>query len=120
VQLSGGYVNAIDSGSALSLPRETFRIGPEFFDPSVPGMLDDGLGRLYYFPPGALDLGNGIVSLPLPGRVSDFYTAGLMFNYRFSGRLSGYLAYNYSLRTSDLQLRNFNQNTVMLGLNYQF
>jgi hypothetical protein len=120
LQLTGGYVNSKDSGSALSLPREAFRIGPESFRPGVPGMVDDGLGELYYFPPGAADLGNGIVSLPLPGQISDSYTVGLALNHRFSNKLSGNLSYTYSLRSSDLQLRNFNQNTVMLGLNYQF
>jgi hypothetical protein len=120
LQLSVGYVNSTESGSALSLPRDAFRIGPESFDPSIPGMVDDGQGELYYFPAGAVDLGNGIVSLPLPGRVSDSYTAGLTLNYRFSNKLSGNLSYTHSLRSSDLQLRNFSQNIVMLGLNYQF
>jgi len=119
-QLSGGYVNSTDSGSELSLPREAFRIPPESFDPTIPGMVDDGLGELYYFPPGSVDLGNGIVSLPLPGRVSENYTAGLTLSYRFSNNLSGSLGYTYGVRSSDLQLRNFNQNTVMLSLNYQF
>ena len=83
-------------------------------------MVDDGFGQLFYFPPGSVDRGNGAVDLPLPGQSSDLYQVGVTVSRRFGERLTASLSYNYNLRTSDLQLRNFAQNMVTLSLNYQF
>lgn len=120
IQLSAGFTQATESGNFLTLSRETFRISPNSFDATIPGMVDDGGGRLYYFPPGVLDLGGGLVTLPLPGRSSQMFQSGVTINYRFTTKLSGSLSYGYNIRQSDLQLRNYTQHMVSLGLNYYF
>ncbi len=120
VQFDASYVNAKESGTVITLPRSNFAIGPGAFQPSVPGMVDDGFGQLFYFPPGSVDRGNGAVDLPLPGQSSDLYQVGVTVSHRFGERLTASLGYNYNMRTSDLKLRNYAQNTVTLSLSYQF
>jgi hypothetical protein len=121
VNLSGSYAIVEESGTVQSLPRDpTFRISPAEFDPSVPGMVDEGFGRLFYFPPGFVDRGNGVVDFTAPGRKSDLFQVSIGATRSFGRKLSGSLIYTHSFRTSDIGLRGFAQNIVTLSANYQF
>ena len=121
IQANTSYINALNSGSVISLPLEVFRLaGPEYFKPELPGMVDDGVGGLFYFPPGATDRGNGVVAIPLPGQGTDLYQFGITLTHSFTAKFTSSLQFIHALRISDLLLRNHQQNTLSLNLNYLF
>lgn len=122
LNLSASYVNAEESGSSQTLPRDSRRIPLSQYVQGAPGMVDEGLGRLYYFPPGYVDQGAaaGTVILSQPGRKTDWFQVSIGASHAFGRKLSGNLTYTYAIRNSSVSLRNFAQNTVTLGLNYQF
>lgn len=121
IQASASYINALNSSSVISLPREVFRLsGPEYFNPELPGMIDDGVGGLFYFPPGAIDRGNGVVAIPLPGQSTDLYQLDITLTYTFTAKFTSSLQFIHALRISELLLRNHQQNSLSLNLNYKF
>lgn len=123
VSLNASYIIAEESGTTQTIPRELLRVlDPRDFDPSRPGMVDEGGGRLYYFPSGYVDRGAaaGVVDFILPGRQTDWFQISLGVTHAFGKKLSGGLTYTYAIRNSDVTLRNFSQNTVTLTLSYQF
>jgi len=120
VHADASYVNAKESGTVITYPRSQFQIGPSDFRPGVPGMVDEGFGNLFYFPPGVVDRGNGVVDIPLPGQGTDMVQFGLSVSRHFGRKLTGAISYGYALRVSDLRLRSYSQNTVTLNLSYQF